>query len=64
MVYLDGQYFDGDGHTIYITRGYTHPRHAIKMNMAKLGVRQWNMIGETSWAMQFDLKMSLAQAPS
>jgi hypothetical protein len=36
---LDGQYFDGNGHTIYVMRGYTHPRHAMKMNMAKLGVR-------------------------
>jgi hypothetical protein len=46
--YLDGQYLDGDGHTIYVMRGYTQPWHAIRMNMAKLGVRQWSMIGDTS----------------
>ncbi len=37
---------------------------AIRMNVAKPRVREWNMIGETSWAMQFNLKMSLAQALS
>ncbi len=63
-VYLDGQYLDDDGHKMYVMRGYTQLGWMVTMNVAKPKVREWNIIGKTSWAMQFNLKMSLAQTPS
>jgi len=64
VVYLDGQYLDDHGHKMYVMRGYTQLGWVVTMNVAKLIARKWSIIGETSWAMQSNLKMSLAQTPS
>jgi hypothetical protein len=64
VVYLDGQYLDDDEHKMYVMKGYTQLGRVVTMNVAEPKTREWRIIGETSWAMQFNLKMSLAQTPS
>jgi hypothetical protein len=61
---LDGQYLHDDGHKMYVMRGYTQLGRVVTMNVAEPRAKEWNIIRKTSWAMQFSLKMSLAQTPS
>jgi hypothetical protein len=63
-VYLDGQYLDDDGHKMYVMRGYTQLEWVVTMDVVEPRAREWNIIEKTSWAMQFNLKMSLTQTPS
>jgi hypothetical protein len=63
VVYLDGQYLDDNGYKMYVMRGYTQLGRVVTMSVAKHRAREWSIIGETSCAMQFNLKISRAQTP-